>query len=37
LDEKYFEALDVVKSYEIDKNRLYIYYGTNSRLNFIGE
>jgi len=37
LDKKYFEALDVVKSYEIDKNRLYIYYGTNSRLNFIGE
>jgi len=37
LDEKYFMALNDVKSYEIDKNRLTIYYGNNSKLNYIDE
>ena len=39
LGEEYYEALGATRSYEIDENRLYIYYGnnSNSRLNFIDE
>jgi len=37
LDKKYYEALGVVRSYKIDKNRLYIYYGSNSKLIFTSE
>ena len=33
----YFNALEDANSYELQKNKLYIYYGINSRLNFIGE
>ena len=35
MGERYFEALLVVKSYRIDTNKLSIYYGQNSKLNFI--
>ncbi len=33
----YVEALQKSKSYKVDKNKLSIYYGTNSKLIFIGE
>jgi len=33
----YFNAIEDANSYELQKNKLHIYYGNNSRLNFIGE
>ena len=33
---EYLEAFRNAKSYRITKNILYIFYGNNSRLNFIG-
>ena len=35
--EKYYEAIGVMKSYEIANDRLNIYYGNNEKLNFQGE
>ncbi len=37
MDDKYIEALYKAKSYQITQNKLYIYYGNNSKLLFIGE
>lgn len=34
LDEKYYEALHAIKSYQIDNDRLYIYYNDIAKLNF---
>jgi heat shock protein HslJ len=33
-DSIYFEALRKADSYEIEKNKLYIYYNSNSKLTF---
>ena len=37
MDEMYFKALEISEFYEINKNKLCIYYSDNSKLNFIGE
>ena len=37
LDDNYWDALHAVKSYELVKNQLYIYYGNSSKLNFTGD
>jgi len=37
LDYRYLEALSGAETYKIEKNKLSIYYQTNSRLIFIGE
>jgi heat shock protein HslJ len=37
LDEKYFEALNDIISYEIVNDKLYIYCNNNAKLNFQGE
>lgn len=37
LDEKYYEVLQVIKSYEIINAKLHIYYGNNEKLNYQGE
>ena len=37
MGDKYSEALYKSKSYQIDRNKLSIYYGINSKLLFIGE
>jgi heat shock protein HslJ len=34
---EYLEAFRIAKSYEIHKNRLYIYYGDNAKLIFCSE
>jgi len=34
---EYLEAFRTAKSYKIHKNKLYIYYGDNSKLIFYGE
>jgi len=35
--EKYFDAIHIARAYKIEDNKLSIYYGINSKLNFIGE
>jgi len=37
ISDKYIHGLHYAKSYEIHKNRLTIYYGTNSKLTFYGK
>jgi heat shock protein HslJ len=37
ISDKYVQAVREAKSYEIHKNRLYIYYGDNSKLIFYSE
>jgi len=37
ISDKYVQAVREAKSYKIHKNRLYIYYGDNSKLIFYGE
>jgi len=34
---EYYKAIHNLYSYDIYKNKLHLYYGNNSRLNFIGE
>ncbi len=37
LDEEYYNAIHDARSYEINKNELYIQYGNNSKLYFKAE